>query len=95
MTGYRHGHNSVKEINFELLKSMPENYPLLQQIGEGFLRQLVERQPNATLQQYSQIIQRGRGITLSPQTLCKILARIGMPGRVRKLATAPSKALAA
>jgi len=92
---YSHDRNSVGEINFELLKSMPENLPLLQQIGEDFLRQLVERQPNATLHQYSQIIQREHSISLSPQTMCKLLARIGMLGRMRKSATVQANALAA
>jgi hypothetical protein len=75
---------------------MPENYSLLEQIGEDFLRRLVERQPYGTLQQYSQIIQRARGVHLSPQTTCKLLACIGMSGPARhQLATSPSKALAA
>jgi transposase len=96
VTSYSHDPNSVEEINFELLKSMPENLPLLQQIGEDFLRQLIGRQPDATLQKYCQITQRERGIHLSPQTMCKLLVRIGMSGRVRhQLVTAPSKALAA
>lgn len=68
---------------------------MLQQIGEDFLRQMVKQQPNATLQQYSQIIQRKRSIHLSSQTMCKLLTRIGMPSRVRKLATPPPEALAA
>lgn len=94
MTSYSSGRNSVEEINFELLKYMPENLPLLQHIGEDFLRQLVERQPNATLHQYSQIIQREHSISLSLQTMCKLLARIGMPSRMRKSATAQANALA-
>lgn len=93
---YSRDRNPVEEVNFELLKSMPESFPLLQQLGEAFLRQLVERQPNAALQQYCQIIQRERRITLSPQTMCKLLARIGVPRHVRRqLASANSKALAA
>ena len=93
---YRSDRNSVDELTFELLKAMPENLPLFQQLGEDFLRLLVEQQPNATLQQYCQTIQQQRGISISPQTVCKLLARIGMPGRVRhQLATALSKALAA
>ena len=96
MTSYSHDRNSVEEVFFELLKSTPENLPLLQQIGEDFLRRLVERQPNATLHEYCHVIKRERGITLSPQTMCKLLARIGMSGWARhQLATAPLKALAA
>ena len=96
MRGYSHDRNPVDKINFELLKSMPENLSLHQQLGEDFLRQLVERQPNATLQQYCQIIQRECGIPLSPQTMCKLLARIDMPSCVRRqLVTTPTNALAA
>jgi transposase len=75
---------------------MPESFPLLQQLGKGFLRRLVERQPDATLQQYCQIIQKQRGILISPQTMCKLLARIGLPRSVRRqLAIVPEKALVA
>ena len=96
MTIYSRDRNSGEELSFELLKSMPENFPLLQQIGEDFLRRVVKRQPYATLHEYCQTIQRERSITLSPQTMCKLLVRIGVPARVRRqLATAPSKALAA
>lgn len=96
MTGYSHDRNSVEKVNFELLKSIPENSPLLQQIGEDFLRRLVEQKPNATLHEYCHVIKRERGITLSLQTMCKLLARVGMSGRVRsQLATAPSTTLAA
>jgi transposase len=94
--GYSHNRNSVDELTFELLKSVPENLPLHQQLDENFLRGLVEQHPRATLQQYCQMIQQRHGITLSPQTMCKLLARIGMNTRMRfQLATAPSKALAA
>jgi hypothetical protein len=64
MTIYSRDRNSVKEVNFQLLKSMPENLPLHQQIGKDFLRLLVERQPEATLQQYCQTIQQQRGICI-------------------------------
>jgi len=87
---YSHGRNSVEEINFKLLKSMSENFPLLQQIGEDFLRQLVERYPNATLQQYCHIIQRERSISISPQTMCKLLTRMGFAGTVRRQLQAKS-----
>ena len=96
MTSYSHDRSSVDELTFELLKVMPENLPLHQQLGEGFLRLLVERQPNATLQQYCQTIQQQRGICLSQQTMCKLLARIGLSGHERRrVATASAKALAA
>jgi hypothetical protein len=84
VTSYSEDRNSVDDILFELLKSMPENLPLLQQIGEDFLRQMVERQPNATLQQYCQMIQQQRGISVSPQTMYKLLVRIGVHGQVRR-----------
>ena len=93
---YSRDRNSVEEVNFELLKSMPESFPLVQQPGEAVSRRLVERQPNVTLQQYCQIIQRERGINLSPQTMCKLLARIGLSNHERRrVATASAKALAA
>jgi transposase len=96
MTSYSRDPNSVEEVSFELLKPMAETFPLLQQLGEDFLRRLVEGQPDATLHQYCQIIRRERGLSLSQQTMCKLLARIGMTGRVRRqLVTTPSEALAA
>jgi hypothetical protein len=96
MTSYSYDRNSADDVVFELLKNMPDNIPLLQQIGEDFLRQVVERQPSATLQQYCHILKRERGISISPQSMHKLLARIGMPGRVRsQSATAISEALAA
>jgi hypothetical protein len=75
---------------------MPENLPLLQQIGEDFLSQLVERQPNAILQQHCQAVQRQRGITINLQILCNPLLRIGMPSPVcHQLPTAISDTPAA
>jgi transposase len=96
MASYSHDRNSVDDLTFELLKAMPKNLPLHQQLGEDFLRLLVEQQPNATLQQYCQTVQQQRGICLSQQTMCKLLARIGLSGHERRqVATAPAKALAA
>jgi transposase len=71
---------------------MPENLSLLQQLGKDFLHQMVARQPNATLQQYCHVIKRERGIILSQQTMCKLLARIGLSGHERRrVATVPAK----
>ena len=75
---------------------MPKKLPLLQQLGEDFLRQMVEQQPNATLQQYCQMMQQQRGILISPQTMCKLLVRVGAPSSVRRpLAAPPVQSLAA
>ena len=96
MTGYSHARNSVDDLFFELLKDMPENLPLHLRLGEGFLRQMVRQHPTVTLQQYCQMIEQQRGITISLQTMCKLLVRIGMPGHIRRqVATAPSETLAA
>ena len=42
MTAYRRDRSSVKEIDFELLKTMPENSSLYQHLGKDFLRRLVD-----------------------------------------------------
>lgn len=92
---YSHDRNSVDGISFELLKDMPEKPPLHHQLGEDFLHRLVEQDPNATLQQYCQLIQQQCGMCLSQQTLCKLLTRIGLSGQKRRrIATASAKALA-
>lgn len=96
MTGYSKSRNSVDDILFELLKDMPENLSLHQQLGEDFLHRLVRQQPNATLHRYSQLIQQRRGISISPQAIGKLLTRIGLSGHVRRqFAAATAKPLAA
>jgi transposase len=97
MTLYRHGHNSVAEVPFQISQNLPASpQPLMQKLGADNLRSLVVQHPAATLQDYCELVQRERGIQVRPQTMCKLLARIGMPRRVRcQLATTSAQALAA
>ena len=76
----------VIEFPFELRRAMPEPpKPLLEQIGELYLRSLVVREPNATLSKYVRIIQRERGVgRISDQTMCKLFKKIDVMSKRRR-----------
>lgn len=83
MQRYCRGHNSVEEVSFQVSQVLPQNLSL-QQLCEDFLRRLVQQQPSATLQGICEIIQQQRGLSLSPQTMCKLLLRIGLTRKARR-----------
>ena len=84
MTSYHNGRNSVDDIFFELLKVMPENsIPLYLQLDSDFLSRLVQQHPTATLKELCEAVLTKRGVHISPQTMCKMLMRIGLTRIVR------------
>ena len=84
-TCYSNDRNSVGDVFFELLKDMPESpLPLHLQLDSDFLTRLVKEQPTVTLRELCDVVLRERGITISPQTLCKLLLRAGLSREVRR-----------
>ena len=84
MTVYSNDRNSVEEVNFELLKPMPKSpVPLCLQLDSDFLHHVVHQQPVATLKELCELVLTERGIIISPQTLCKLLLRVGLTRTVR------------
>src|SRR5258707_15233057 len=85
MTTYTCGPNPALESTFEILKLLPEVPPTLHdQFDSIILHRLVERHPNATLQQLCEVVKKERGMVLSPQSMCKVLLRVGLTRKVRK-----------
>jgi site-specific DNA recombinase len=74
--GYRHGHNSVAEISFQISQDLPHPIlPLHQQISTSDLRKLVETNPTATLHELCVLVQRQRGIKISTTAMCRLVKR--------------------
>ena len=82
---YPYARNTVLEIPFNFTRSLPQKpLPLREQIGPSFIRQLVRQDPMASLQQMREHIRCETGITISTQTLFKILLRMGLPSKERQ-----------
>lgn len=93
--GYGHDRNSVNDIFFELLKSMPESHPpLRQQLRPEFLQHIVEQYPKATLTELCRLIQHEHGIVLSITSMSQLLRQQGLTCKVRRhLAVNPALSL--
>src|SRR5205085_10839683 len=79
MTGYRRGHNSVAEVPFQLSQNLPASPPpLMQRLSNVYLRGLVMQQPAASLQDYCERVQQECENQITPQTMCKLLLRLGL-----------------
>jgi hypothetical protein len=50
----------------------------MQKLGVDYLRALVAQYPRATLQDYCERVQRERRVLITPQTICKLLQRLGL-----------------
>jgi len=83
---YRHSHNSVvDEVNFELLKPLPERpSPLHQQLTPELLRSLIEQRPSATLKQLCEQVKSEYGVVLSVTSMSRLLIRQGLTKRSRR-----------
>ncbi len=85
MTAYRNDRSSVTDSSFEILKLLPEvPLTLYEQFDSITLQRLIKRYPFATLQQLCDHVTEERGIVLSPQTMCKVLLRVGLSRKVRR-----------
>lgn len=83
--GYTPVRNPSLEPTFEILKLLPEVPPTLyEQFDSNTLHRLVERHPNATLQQLCEVVKKERRIVLTPQSMCKVLLRVGLSRKVRR-----------
>jgi hypothetical protein len=93
--GYPNAHNSVSNVSFQFLKAMPETPPPLHlQLDSEYLAHLVQQHPTATLRELCDIVLRERGLTISPQTLCKLLIRAGLSRQARRQLSANPNHLA-
>jgi len=93
---YETGRNTVSGITFELFKSMPGSArPLLQQLGENYLRSLAERYPSDTLMDSCERIRQERGVVLGTQTMCKLFRRVGLTHKTRRELATSSKRIPA
>jgi hypothetical protein len=85
MKVYRSERSSVTDCSFGILKLLPENpLTLYEQFDSITLRRLIKQHPLATLEQLCNHMQQERGIVLSPQTMCKLLLRVGLTRKVRR-----------
>ena len=85
MESYRSERSSVKDCSFEILKLLPESpLTLYEQFDSITLGRLIKQHPLATLQQLCDHAKLERGIVLSPQTMCKLLLRVGLSRKVRR-----------
>jgi|GEM_PF-4739595 len=91
MDGYRRAPNSVHEVTFELIRSLPQKPPTLrEQLDDFFIRSLVKRYPGRTLQELCQLVKQEKGVTLAKTSMDKILLRLGLPYRTRQRLSAPT-----
>lgn len=85
MEFYTYVRNPASDSTFEILKLLPDVPPTLyQQFDSISLQRLVERHPNATLQELCEVVKKERGMVLSPQSMCKALLRVGLSRTVRR-----------
>jgi hypothetical protein len=74
--GYRHGHNSVTEVTFHISRDLSQPpIPLHRQITPDDLRDLVEKNSTATLQELCELVQKQCGIKLSTTAMCRLIKR--------------------
>jgi site-specific DNA recombinase len=72
--GYRHGHNSVAEVPFQVSQNLPEQpLPLKQQIEAEYLRTLIQRDPRCTLKQLCNGVGEEQSITISTTAMCRLV----------------------
>jgi hypothetical protein len=89
---YRRGHNSVAEVSFQISQDLPQPpVPLHQRINARDLRQLVERNPAATLHELCEMVQKQRGIKMSTTSMCRLVKQ----HHIRRKSQVSSLALAA
>jgi len=84
MTSYSQDRNSVDDILFELLKSMPETIPLNQRLTPETLQRLVNQYPRATLKDLAYLVQDECGVMPSITTMSRLLRRIGLTVTARR-----------
>jgi hypothetical protein len=82
--GYSCDRNSVDDIFFELLKSMPETTPLSQRLTPMTLHRLVNQYPRATLKDLAYLVQDECGITPSITSMSRLLRRVGLTALARR-----------
>jgi hypothetical protein len=85
MEGYSHVRSPTLDSTFEILKLLPEVPPTLyEELDLTTLHRLVQRHPTATLQQLCEQVKKERRMVLSPQSMCKVLLRVGLSRNVRR-----------
>jgi hypothetical protein len=84
---YSHARNSVDNLCFELLKSMPETSPLSQRLTPMTLQRLVNKHPRATLKDLAYLVQDECGITPSITSMSRLLRRVGLTATARRKLT--------
>lgn len=71
-----HGRNSVKQIAFELAKSLPKTRPLWSAERLRLVRRLAERKPKATLKELCERMQEEQRITVSISSMARAVKRL-------------------
>jgi hypothetical protein len=72
--GYRHGHNSVDEVPFEVSHNLPQSpLPFSQQVDAGYLQSLIKRDTSCTLKQLCDWVREERGIIISTTAMCRLV----------------------
>jgi site-specific DNA recombinase len=83
--GYSHAPNTVGDVTFELIRSVPQKpLTLRQQLDDFFIRSLVQRYPGFTLQELCERVKEERGVTLRRASMDKLMLRLGLTHKVRQ-----------
>lgn len=84
-TGYPYGHSPVTEITFELIKPLPTvTIPLRERLDLFFIRNLVQQNPQASLRELCGQIEQATKISVSIQSMSRILTRMGLSHKARR-----------
>lgn len=74
---YSRSHNSVKQIPFELAKSVSLRKPFWSHDRLGLLHQFIKKKPTATLQELCEWMKHDYGLSVSKAEMCRARIRLG------------------